>query len=255
MTAAVLKPGVMQSRSLDKLAVLVLILLAWQCLYFVVGDIALSSPWNTLARIYTMVIDPGFWSNVWASFRPFGLALLLQTIAGILVGALLGTNRLLGEVFEPVLASLYALPKVLFYPLIILSAGLGIASEVIFAFIHGFFPIALFTIGAIKTLKPIYMKTAHSLRLSLWQRLSMVAVPAVVPEIFTGIRVGYGTTLLGVLLFEMFGSKNGLGNLLMNAIASNRVTDTLALATMIAIFAWFTNQILILIDRRLHKRF
>jgi len=238
----------------DQLVVLAIIGVVWQLAYLAAGDIALASPLTTLNHIAGMIGSAAFWPNVWATMQPFAIALAAEIAVGVVIGAALGVNRLANEVFEPLLVGFYALPKVLFYPVIVLSIGIGQMSEVVFAFLGGVFPVALFTMAAVRTLKPIYMRTARSLRLSLWQRIWSVAIPAVLPEIFSGIRIAYGATLLGVLLYEMFGSKSGLGNLLMSAIAVNRVAETLSIAVLLAIFAGATNWVLLVVDRRLHAR-
>ena len=71
-----------------------------------------------------------------------------------------------GEVGEPILSSLYSIPKITLYPVILLIFGLGISAKIAFGALHGFFPVALFTIGAMKNTSPVLLKTARVLRLS-----------------------------------------------------------------------------------------
>lgn len=238
----------------DSLVPLALLLIAWQITFQVVGDVAMSSPLRALAKMVAMLRDATFWPNVWTTLTPFAIALVLELAVGVLAGALLGVHRLSGDAFGPLLVGIYSIPKVLFYPVIILSFGIATTSEVVFAFIHGVFPITLFTMNAVRSLKPVYAKTARSLGLGLAQRVWHVAIPAVLPEIFSGFRIAFAMTLLGVLLCEMFGSKNGLGFLLVGAIGANRVDETMALAVMIAAFAVLTNLGLLWVDRKLHQR-
>lgn len=80
-----------------------------------------------------------------------------------------------------------------------------------------------------------------------------IALPAAIPEVFSGLRIGFAATMLGVLLSEMFGSKNGLGFLLMNAIGLNHVNDIMALTLLLAGFAAAVNLVLLAVDRRLHR--
>ena len=240
---------------IDSLVLLALLLIAWQILFQIVGDVAMSSPMRTLDKMVSMLRDASFWPNVWKTMAPFLIALVLEIAIGVVAGALLGIHRLSGDAFGPLLVGIYSIPKVLFYPVIILTFGIATTSEVVFAFIHGVFPIILFTMNAVRSLKPVYAKTARSLRLSLVQRVWHVAIPAVLPEIFSGFRIAFAMSLLGVLLCEMFGSKNGLGFLLVGAIGANRVDETMALAVMIAAFAVFTNFGLLWVDHKLHQRF
>ena len=75
---------------------------------------------------------------------------------------------------------------------------------------------------------------------------------AAIPEVFTGLRIGFTATMPGVLLSEMFGSKNGIGFLLMNAMGLNHVNEIMALTLLLAGFAALVNLTLLAIERRLH---
>ena len=76
-------------------------------------------------------------------------------------------------------------------------------------------------------------------------------VPAALPEIFTGLRVGFSLTLIGTLLGEMFASQRGLGYLLMNAIGLHNVELIMAVTLMLVVFAVLVNAALLALERRL----
>ena len=101
--------------------------------------------------------------------RAFAAALALSLVGGVALGALLGMGRLAGAVFEPILSTLYALPKVTLYPVVLLVFGLGLPARVAFGVMHGLVPLALFTMNAILHLRPVYRRTARALRLPPWQ--------------------------------------------------------------------------------------
>ena len=79
-------------------------------------------------------------------------------------------------------------------------------------------------------------------------------LPAALPEIFTGIRIGFSLTLIGTLLGEMFGSQRGLGYLLMTAIGLQNVQLIMAVTLLIVLFAASVSTLLIVIDHKLHRR-
>jgi NitT/TauT family transport system permease protein len=108
--------------------------------------------------------------------------------------------------------------------------------------------------NAVRAIRPIYLRTGRVLRLNTAQTMWRIALPAAVPEVFTGLRIGFAATMLGVLLSEMFGSKNGIGFLLMNAIGLNQVKTIMALTFLLAGFAALVNLALLAVDRRLHRR-
>ena len=253
MSPATARMEIAGKRYGDTALVLLVLLIVWQIIHMIVGSIALAAPLATLKNVGAMLADKDFWPNVLATGRPFLISLIIEVAAGISLGLLLGLHRLSREVVEPIVVGLYSVPKIIFYPVILLLFGIGVASEVVFAVLHGILPIILFTMTAVRRIKPVYLKTARSLRLTRTQTALRVALPAVIPDVFSGIRIGFAVTLLGVLLCEMFGSKNGLGFLLMQAIGLNKVETIASLALIMAAFAVMTNAALLAIDRRLHR--
>jgi NitT/TauT family transport system permease protein len=227
----------------------------WQILYLMVGEIALSPPLATTINAVELLRSPDFWPNLAVTFRALFIALAVEIAGGLVLGALFGLNRLLGEVVEPVIVTFYSIPKIVFYPVVLMFCGIGLLSVVVFAVLHGILPILLFTMTAVRNIRPVLRRTARAMRLNFVQTIWWIALPATIPEVFTGLRLGFAGTMLGVLLSEMFGSKNGLGFMLMNAIGLNQVNLIMSLTLLLVAFAAGVNLLLLSIDRRLHKSF
>jgi NitT/TauT family transport system permease protein len=244
---------ILHRRMTDSLILLVVLLFVWQVLFTIVGASALTPPIATFGNAWGLLAEADFWPNVASSFRALGLAIAFEVVLGLMIGAFLGLNRLAGEVMEPLIMSFYAVPKIVFYPVVLMVCGIGLTSVVVFAVMHGILPIILFTMSAVRAIKPIFLRTGRVLRLSMAQTVWNIALPAAIPEVFSGLRIGFAATMLGVLLSEMFGSKNGLGFLLMNAIGLNHVNDIMALTLLLAGFAAVVNLALLAVDRRLHR--
>jgi len=228
--------------------------LFWQICYEVAGETALSPPLATIGYAMELLVSNDFWPNVYVTFGAFALAAVISIVSGLLLGLILGLKKLLGDAAEPVLVALYTIPKVAFYPVILLFFGIGIAAEVAFGVIHGVIPIVIFTMNAVANIKPILLKYGRGLGLSYPQLMLTVAIPAALPEIFTGLRVGFSLTLIGTLLSEMFGSHAGLGYMLMNAMGLNSVKLIMSLTFLLLLFAAIVNSILLYVDNRLHHR-
>jgi NitT/TauT family transport system permease protein len=241
-------------RGLDIALVLAALLAVWQGLHMVAGDIALTSPRATLAYLGELVGTERFWRHANETLRAFGLALALSYLIGLALGVWLGGHRLSGEVAEPVLVALYSLPKVTLYPVILLLFGIGLSAKVAFGALHGAVPVAIFAMNAIRNIRPIYLKAARTMNLSPAETVWTVMVPAALPEIVTGLRVGFSLTLLGVLIGEMFASKQGLGFMILNAIDRTDVETMMAVAVLLFAAAAVANGFLLWLDRRLHKR-
>ncbi len=119
--------------------------------------------------------------------------------------------------------------------------------------LHGVIPIILFTLGAVRNTKPILLKTGYALKLSRPQMVRWILFPAAVPEIFTGLRVGFSLTLIGSLLAEMFASQRGLGYLLMTGIGLHNIDLVMSVTLLIVVFAATVSTLLLQVDRRLHR--
>lgn len=223
-------------------------------LYALVGALALSPPLATVRSAYALLLSADFWPNVYTTFLALGIALVVEIVLGITLGVAFGLNRLMGDVVEPVIVVFYSIPKIVFYPVVLMFCGIGLLSVVVFAVMHGILPILLFTMGAVRNIRPVFLRSARVMRLGFAQVLWTIALPATIPEVFTGLRLGFGGTMLGVLLSEMFGSKNGLGFLLMNAIGLNQVDLIMSLTLLLAGFMVVVNLVLLAVDARLHAR-
>jgi len=244
-----------KSRRLQDFALLVAcILAAWQALYLIVGDVAITSPASTIGYAIELLPSSEFRPHLAASLTAFGDALLISYAGGVVLGLTLGFHRFSGEVAEPMLGAVYSLPKIALYPIILQIFGLGLSAKVAFGALHGVIPVALFSMNAVRGINPTHLRTARVLRLSSIETVRTIVAPAIVPEIVTGLRVGFSLTLLGVLIGEMFASQRGMGFLLINAINLHDVKMITTLIFVLFLFATVTSAILLAIDRRLHVR-
>jgi len=239
---------------LNSLILIAAILVAWQMLFALAGSQALTSPLETFRYLAQLLGTEAFWGHLEETSRAFFWALLIAVVLGLAIGFALGAHRFAGEIFEPMLVAFYSVPKITLYPIILLAFGLGLPAKIAFGAIHGVVPVAIFTMGAVRNLSPILIKTARVLRLTPGRVVTSVLLPAALPEIFTGIRVGFALTLIGTLLGEMFGSQRGLGYLLMTAIGLQNVQLIMAVTLLIVLFAASVSTLLIVIDHRLHRR-
>ena len=233
---------------------IVAIIAIWQGLYAWIGEAALASPLATIRYAAKLLTDPDFAPHMIDTMRAFALAYLLAVVLGLAIGFWLGFHRVSGDVLEPMVVAIYSLPKVTLYPILLLTFGLGFKSKVAFGTLHGVIPIILFTLAAVRNVRPILIKTGRVMKLSPGEMVRSILFPAALPEIFTGLRVGFALTLIGSLLAEMFASQRGLGYLLMTGIGLHNVEQIMAITLMIVVFAAAVSTLLLHVDRRLHRR-
>jgi NitT/TauT family transport system permease protein len=240
------------TRAFDSLALLAFILLAWLAAFAYAGDSAITPPLVTFQHAAYLLGTADFWKHANATLLAFAYALAISAVAGIALGLALGLHRFSGDVAEPLFASLYTIPKVTLYPLMLLIFGLGLSAKVAFGVIHGMIPVILFTLAAVKNMPAVLTRTARALRLTPWQTATTLLAPAVLPEIISGLRIGFALTFLGVLIGEMFASQRGLGFLIINGINSHDVKRTTAVILIVIVSAVIANSALLALDRRAH---
>jgi len=239
----------MTSRRLDYVLLAAGFLALWQLLHWAVGPDVVSSPWATIARAAVLLGTPTFWGHVNATLTAFALASVISIAGGIALGLWLGLFRFAGDVADPILGTLYSIPKITLYPIILLCFGLGISAKIAFGVIHGVFPIAIFTMNAVRNVAPVFRRTARVMRLSPVATAATIMAPAALPEILAGIRVGVALTLLGTLIGELFAATSGVGFALIRAMDVHAVVDILAITLLVFCFAASVNASLRLIER------
>lgn len=241
-------------RAGDTLLIVLALVALWEIMHRIAGETALPAPLPTFGYLLHNLATPRFVANLTTTALELGYALLLAYGIGLAVGVWMGAHRLSGAVGEPILVSLYSLPKIVLYPVVLLIFGLGISGKVAFGALHGILPVALLTMGAIRAIPPVYLRAARTLQLSPWQTITTVLLPAALPEVFTGLRIGFTVTLLGVLLGEMFASKAGLGSMIMNAVQLLQGEEMMTVAVVLFAFAAIANGLLLWIEHRLQRR-
>jgi NitT/TauT family transport system permease protein len=235
----------MRTRYLGTFLVFAGIVLAWQMLHLLGGEGALASPSATAIKLAALLRSEMFWGHVAETAKAFAFALVLGILGGVSLGVALGLSRLSSAVAGPILVNLYSIPKVTLYPLVLLCFGLGLAAKVAFGVMHGMIPMTIFTMNAIRQMKPVLLRSSKMMRLTAWQTASTIVLPAVMPEVLSGIRLGFSLTLLGVLIGEMFASKRGLGFLVTNAMNLGDTETIMAVAVLLTAFAVTANGLLI----------
>ncbi|WP_144139848.1 ABC transporter permease [Paraburkholderia sp. BCC1884] len=238
-------------RWLDGVVLVVVLVAVWQILSEMLGPDVLTTPWRTLERAVHIASDPDFPASLFVTAFAFGSAFLISAVCGVCLGMLLGARKLAGDVMEPLMMGFYSIPKVTLYPVVLLAFGLGLWAKIVFGVMHGIVPITLFTMNAVRNMPPIYTRAARTYRLSPITFARRILLPACVPEVVAGLRIGFSLTLLGTLIGEMFASQSGIGHMLMIAMNRSETSTIMALALMLFVFATLVNLLLLAWQRRL----
>jgi len=142
------------------------------------------------------------------------LAYVLSVVLGVSAGVVVGSVRLLCDVLSPYVIALYGIPKILVLPWIVLLLGYGTTPAVFYGVLHGCFPIMVLVMGAVRDVDRTLVTVARSYGATTWQLYWKVLLPAIVPSVLGGMRLGVVFCLLGVLVVEMFAGVRGMGHML-----------------------------------------
>jgi NitT/TauT family transport system permease protein len=175
----------------------------------------LIPPVSSVVRsFWNLLISGELKKHFIATLLEFAYGFSTACILGILIGYLMGMYKWFDEVMDPWIATLYSIPIITVVPLIIIWFGIGMVSKVIVVFKITAVAIILNTAAGIKALDPVWLELAKSLRLSPLETTYKIRLPGALPFIITGMRLGVGRALLGVIVAELMAANAGLGYML-----------------------------------------
>ncbi len=236
-----------------QIGVFAFILIVWELIVRlkVIDTFFLASPLMILSCIGTVLKRPDIIQAFLITLTEIMIAYGLAAAFGLTLGMVLGLSDPLYRGANGIILMLYGVPKSTIIPLFILYFGIGIKSKIAFGAVHGFFPVLLNTIAGARSVEPSMITMGRSLGASRFQMFTRIIFPSILPNAFTGLRLGMNHTLLGVLLAELFVSQKGIGYYI-NLLTSTFKTDQLfAIIAALAAIAIVANGIL----RKFENRF
>lgn len=169
-------------------------------------------PPSDIARNFgSLVSTSQFRSDLWRTVSEILTSCVVGITAGLLVGIACGQRKLVGETLEPYLVSLYAMPTLAFYPLLLGFMGLGSGPIVVITSIMTAVPVALNTMIGIREISPTLKKLARSLNCSRRKTYLSIWLPAATPLVFPGIKLGSIYAIIGAIAMEFVLANAGLG--------------------------------------------
>ena len=151
------------------------------------------------------------YNDLYVSGVEFAWGLFLSIIVGIPFGIGCGWYRRMAYVFDPFINAMNATPRVALLPLVIIWLGIGILSKVGIIFLGAVFPILINARDGVKTTPHNLLNAAKSFGASEWQIFKSVVLPSTLPFIITGLRLGVGRALIGVMVGELYAATAGIG--------------------------------------------
>jgi NitT/TauT family transport system permease protein len=212
------------------LVVPIVAVVIWQAVSMLgwINPLVLPSPWAVLKKWveYLLPLQPyspesGSWL-AWAfSGELIGDAIssMYRVVVGFIVGAVLalpmglwmGASKRAYTWMNPLVQVLRPIPPIAFIPLSILWFGLGNPPAIFLIALGAFFPVLMNTMAGVRNVDAIYLRAAQNLGASRYTMFTRVMLPAAVPYILSGVRIGIGTAFIVVIVSEMIAVNNGLG--------------------------------------------
>lgn len=222
------------SKILPPLAVMALVIAVWWTVVVKTESPIFPTPWQVVTGTLELAEDGTLWEHIGSSlFRVgcgFGLAMLVAIPLGLWMGWVGGAYR----TFNPIFQMLRPISPIAWIPLAILWFGMDDISPIFLIFISSVFPMIVQTTSGVHTIERRYLRAAANFGVSRSVLFRQVVIPAVLPEIIIGMRIGIGVAWLVVVAAEMIALRSGLGYLIMDSRNAGNRYD-LVIASMIII--------------------
>ncbi|MGB3067735.1 MAG: ABC transporter permease [Ottowia sp.] len=180
-----------------------------------------------------------------------GIGFVMGMLPAVVLGLWLGLYKWPRLVLTPIFSTLYTVPKVAIFPLLLLLFGLGDASKFMLVAIGVFFLVFFSTLSGVLQIPPIYFDVASNAGASLRQKLSGIALPATLPNIFTGIKLGIGHAFVLIAASEFIGAKSGIGYYIWTSWQLFSISRMFVGIVLISLFGYLSIMLVEQIQRRL----
>ncbi len=207
---------VARQRWLLPLASLFLFLGIWQLLYTLLGlpPFILPSPAMVWAKFLEVLKNGMWWHNTSYTLFELALGLFFGSVVASILGYILSKTPLLEKLFSPFLVGSQSVPVVAIAPLIIIWFGPGLFSKVLICALTVFFPVLVNVLVGMRQVSQDLRELMDSFKASKWQILRHLEIPASLPVLLGGLRVGATLSVIGAIVGELVGSDRGLGYLI-----------------------------------------
>ena len=215
------------------------------------NPIFLPGPWVVAGKVLRLGAEGELWVHVWATLQRVAVGFSTGAALALALGLLAGHLRGVRTVVEPVVELLRPIPPLAMLPLFIVWIGIGEGSKVGFITYATFFPMFLTTVHAVGRLDPRLIRAAQSLGARPRQLFLRVILPAALPEILTGIRLGVALSFFVIVISEFIGAEAGLGYLINDGRNFFLVAQMLGAAVVLGLLGYLGNAAVGWLERRL----
>jgi ABC-type nitrate/sulfonate/bicarbonate transport system permease component len=234
----------------------VIFLSAWELIGNTLGLINpmfMSAPSLIFKAAIQLFASGEIYNDLYVSGLEFGWGYLLSVIVGVPFGIACGWYKKFAYIFDPFINAMNATPRVALLPLVIIWLGIGILSKVGIIFLGAVFPILINARDGVKTTPYNLLTAARSFGASEWQIFKSVVLPSTLPFILTGLRLGVGRALIGVMVGELYAATAGIGFMITVAGATFQTDKVFVGVLIFAISGMIAMELLTRLESRFDK--
>jgi NitT/TauT family transport system permease protein len=214
------------------------LLAVWELAARAFGISGLPPAHEALRELPAILTDPESLLNILASIKRMAVGFALALAFAVPVGLMMGRSRLTAAFFNPLLMIIYPVPKAALMPIIMLWLGVGDASKTLVIFLGVSLPVIYHAYAGARAVEEKMLWSAAAMGMDARARLLRVTFPAALPEIMVGIRTGLVLALITMVTSEMIARKQGVGDILFNALAMAQYETVYATIVIIGVMGF-----------------
>jgi ABC-type nitrate/sulfonate/bicarbonate transport system permease component len=245
-----------QEKKILGTSAVIVFLTAWELVgntFQLINPMFMSAPsliWKAAVQLFG---SGEIWNDLRVSGIEFAWGYFLSVLVGVPFGIATGWYKKMAYIFDPFVNAMNATPRVALLPLVIIWLGIGILSKVGIIFLGAVFPILINSRDGVKTTPYNLLTAARSFGASEWQIFRSVVLPSTVPFILTGLRLGVGRALIGVMVGELYAATAGIGFMITVAGATFQTDKVFVGVLIFAISGMVAMELLTKLEARFDK--
>jgi len=231
-------------------------LIIWELVgntFQLINPMFMSAPslvWNAAIQLFS---SGEIYNDLWVSGVELFWGYVLSALVAVPFGISIGWYKKMSYIFDPFVNAMNATPRVALLPLVIIWLGIGILSKIGIIFLGAVFPILINTRDGVKTTPINLLTAAKSFGASEWMVFKTVVLPSTVPFILTGLRLGLGRAIVGVMVGELYAATAGIGFMITVAGATFQTDKVFVGVLIFALAGMMGMELLTRIETRFNK--
>lgn len=229
---------------------MIVLFLLWQIVHLLIESNVVPGPYETI-QSFVFLLPSIFSFHIFASLFRVLIALSMSLFIGVPIGLLTGLNQKLDSLIAPIIYILYPLPKIAFLPIFMILFGIGDLSKIILIITIIIFQILLSVRDGVKEIPKELFYSVTSLGVTSMDMYRHLVLPAVLPKLFSGLRISIGISISALFFAENFATDYGIGYYIMNAWTMVDYQDMFSGILALSLLGLILLKILDLVEKKL----